>query len=120
MVKVSKILALALAVMMVVSLFAACGGGGGDSYDGTYDLIEMSEGSTTVGKDDLSTYGYDGSTLKIDGDKATINFGDNTKELTFDSEKMTLTDSSGESVDISFDGDKATVSIEGVKMVFEK
>lgn len=112
-----KIISVVCIVMMLVGVMslAACSGG----LDGTYNLVEMSSG----GQDMTSYLSMIGDVvLTIKGDKATIELGGETTELTVDTKNSVFKDETGESTPFTVEGDRLTMENpeSNSKMVFEK
>lgn len=120
--KIVSLMAVVLVVMMAAAMFTACGdnNGGSASYDGTYNLVEMSMGDTTINADLLKSTGQS-MTLTINGTKASLKGSDDSmnQELEFDPANKTFS-AGGESVPATFEGNKVTLEESGTKMVFEK
>lgn len=87
---------------------------------GTYELVEMSRGSETYGKDRLDqmkSYGLTATMeLKKDGTGFIELFGEK-EDLKYDKKNITI---DGDSASYTFKNKKVTIEKDGIKMVFEK
>ncbi len=124
-----KKIALLMALVLTVSMFAACGGSSG--VDGTYELVSMKEGDTTYDVDQLKSMaemmGVKGAliTMELTSDgKANIasSFmeevaGEGT--YTLDGDKITVTIQDAP-VSGTVDGKTITLAQDDMEMVFEK
>ena len=113
-----KIISVVCVVLMIFSVLSlsACSG---NSLEGTYKLVEMTSG----GQDMTSYLSMLGDViLTIKGDKATIDIGGETTQLTVDSKNSAFVDEEGESTPFTFEDNKLTMSSSesDSKMVFEK
>ena len=107
-------------LVLVLSLsLAACGSdGSGRDFSGTYKLVEI----TASGQDMTSYLDRIGDvTLVIEGEKATLDFGEDTTVMIIDPKGMTIS-SGGTTSPFSFENNKLTMEDKkaDTKMVFEK
>ena len=116
-----KTMALALALVLLVSLLTACGGGGKYAAAGEYLCTSMTAEGLTM---DPSAWGLEiVLTLKDDGTGSLKYAGDETEPLDLtwsqngDTLKITI---NGEAADVKLDGDTIALSQEGAEMIFTK
>lgn len=117
--KIVSITCLILAMFMVMSVFAACGDSSEASLDGTYELVKMTQGEMEITSDLLEASGQEFS-MTIQGNTATLKVSGQEETLTIDTSAKTMSDSKGEAVPYTLDGNTLTFSQDGMTMVFEK
>ena len=107
------------AVLMLISVLCLTACSGGSKLDGSYKLVEMSSG----GQDMTSYLNMIGDVyLVIEGEKATIELGGETRQLKVDANNSAFIDEAGDSTPITIEGDRITMENpeSQSKMVFEK
>ncbi len=115
-----RILSMLLVVLMTCSLLAACGKG---SEAGTYNMVSMTLGDSTVTAEDLAALGMpaDGIYVKLNGDgTGEMNAGEETVEIRYDNSKLWPVEEPDEKIDYTLKGKTLTVSDDETVMVFEK
>ncbi len=120
-----RIICLMLVVLSMFTLLAACGGGkgGNASEAGTYNLVSMTMGDTTVDLEALTAMGMPagGIYVKLNGDgTGEMNVGTETMEICYENGKLWPVDEPDEPVSYTISGKTLTMSEDGTTMVFEK
>lgn len=113
----------AISIICAISLLIAvlCLVGCSANIDGSYKLVEITEdGEDVSGQlgDAVITLDVKGTTAKMSGMKDLT--GEESVELTVDTEKKTMADETGTAVPYSVEGNRLTLESSGNKMVFEK
>ena len=123
-----RILAIALAALLLMAVLAACGGGDG-KYLGKYQLSKVSsEGESYTVEEFADLMGMEVDEVKNmmyielkSGGKGTFNLDDEPQEVTWkvDGEKLTLT-ADGETVDGTIKNDVITLGLDEETVEFTK
>jgi hypothetical protein len=120
-----RVLAIALAVLMLMALLTACGGGAEGKYvldkmtiDGEdFDLKAFAELMDSSADDVANMFSME---LKSGG-KGTLTLGDDATEVTWkvDGKKLILT-AEGETLECAYDGKTVTIEEDGSTLVMKK
>jgi len=118
-----KVISVLMALVLVASILAACGGGN-SGPSGKYNLVSFTEDGETIEASQLTEMGLDTDGFYIefvDGSKVKLaTFGevtDGTYKL--DSKNIAFT-VDGDPASATIDGNKITLNADGVIMVYEK
>ena len=106
-----------LIVILMVVIVSGCGNK--EKIQGMYHLIEMKSDGETYNKNLIETLGLN-FTLKIDDNTATLTMGNETLELTYDSQKFISKIDEEDVLNYKLDGETITLNYHEEEMVFEK
>ena len=112
-----------LSLFIVACLFVVTGCGSKKSsanMAGTYKLVEMKEGETTISADLLKTVGIEYKLTVKDDKTATLDMGDTKQSLKYDDKYFYAADSEAMKMSYTFKNGKITMKQDDSSMTFEK